>query len=321
MGISPKYMLVLSLWVGATLVGCTFDDDTAYYPITRSALLLVSDSLDTDRHLLNITDKNLTEAWEQSLNLSGTLRELGSFENECWISTANPGQVHRLDMSTGQLVETFSTEGLQPEYICVGEEYLLVSDQQTAQIGFIHKKKGTLTIIDVPDLPGKAVYRSRKFYLRIGNQSVQIFREEALAELETIPFSRPISDLQVDNQISILVFTRDSTLFRASIDYNTNSLSQPETPENSDQTEVSPIRVAQYGKEWLREVRLRDGQFSSANRRQVTDIEVDFFEAQIYYAAEDSLFQYALWDQKNTTVGSFSGKILNSFFFREVIGE
>lgn len=314
-------MLVLSLWAGATLAGCAFDDDTAYYPITRSALLLVGDSLDADRHLLNITDKNLAGAWEQNLNLAGTLRHLASFENECWLSTENPGQVHRLDMPTGQLAETFSTEGLQPEYICVGEDYLLVSDKQTAQIGFIHKKKGTLTILDVPELPGEAVYRSRKFYLQVGNQSVRIFREEAIADLETVSFSRPITDLQVDNQISILVFTRDSTLFRASIDYNTNSLSLPETLENSDQTEVSPIRVAQYGKEWLREVRLRNGQLSLGNRGQVTDFEVDFFDAQIYYAAEDSLFQYAIREQKNTAVGSFSGEILNSFFFREVIGE
>ena len=185
----------------------------------------------------------------------------------------------------------------------------------------MHREKGDLTLLDLPEAPGKIVYRSRKFYLQLGSHKVQILREEALAALGEVAFERPIVDLQVDNLISILVFTRDSTLYRAAIDYNTNTLLQAERPEAADKVQVSPIRVASYGKERLSPVTLRDGRLFPGGYTGVTDFETDFFEAQVYYIARDSLFRHIISGPVNQAIGPLAGEIQNSFFFRAGIAD
>lgn len=301
--------------------GCRFDDDSAYYPFTQKAFLLITDSLSTDKQLIRIENETITPHWEQQLGINGTLTAIGSYENTCWIASALPNEVHLADPENNQLLQSFSTDDLRPDFICAGDQYVLVSDSAAHRIGFLHRKKGTLTTIDLTDAPSRAVYRSRKFYLQLGARTVAIFREEALATLGEVAFERTIEDLQVDNLISIQVFTRDTALYQASIDYNTNALSVAERLETADQVQVSPIRVASYGKEWLGRVAMQDSRLSQGGFTEVTDFETDFFESTIYYVARDSLFRYRIATDDNQPFGPLIGEIQNSFFFQAVFAD
>ncbi len=312
------YVMLLMVLIHA---GCTFDDDTGYYPITKRAFLLVADTAGVGKQLLLIEGNTLAKDWVQKAGMTGTLTAIASREDAHWIASANPNQVHLADPKNDRLIQSFDTGALRPDHLCAGDEYLLISDSSARRIGFLHRKKGDLITMDLPAAPGKAVYRSRKFYLQLGSRKVQILREEALAMLAEVELTRPVVDLQVDNLISILVFTRDSALYRAAIDYNTNSLSQAERPEAADKVQVSPIRVAIYGKERLSPVTLRDGRLFPGGYTGVTDFETDFFEAQVYYCARDSLFRHSISNSANQALGSLAGEIQNSFFFRAGIAD
>ena len=205
--------------------------------------------------------------------------------------------------------------------MAVGTSYILLSDTSQRKLGFLRIRDARLVQLQLDEAPGQAVYRSAKFFIRLGEKQVGLYHEEALTEVKRWSLQREIVDIQLDRELYTLIFTRDSLLYESRINYNTQQMENVEVKVDYDKIRYPTYKRASFGKEYIREVFIRDQQLSPSNSPKADDFEVDFFESNIYFQRNDSLFTFHILTGATRSAGILDGKMLKAHFFQNSIGK
>lgn len=295
------------------MTACRYDQDFDFVPKTQAAYMLMLENGQQELRRISPTG-NIDAEWGERLGL-GNPTDIAGNGVELWLSRASQQELLLVNLDTETTEETFSLGELQAHYLTIGTQYLLLSDTINKQLGFFHLKKRKLTTISQDEIPRKAVYRSAKFFLILGDQSVAIYSEEALTPFETLSFSRPVIDLALDNRFTTWVYMRDSQIYRSAVSWNTHAVFGPEEQVAENKISYSPYRRANFGKEFLGLVFLADGRLSNFPNPLADDFAVDFFEAKTYFTYQDSLRLMEIFPRQFATFGPFKGSIRNAYFY------
>ncbi len=309
------YLTFLSLLL---CMACSFDGDLEYIPRTQAAYFLIQDTFSGPKSILSIQKGRMISSWQEQIGLSTfDLGDMSGNERSFWVSDVARREVLEIDLSNQLVKNRFVVKGLSPHLICIGERQMLISDTSQYKIGFMELKSGALLIRAVDALPGFATYRSQKFFLVSDGNQIDIYHEKALAKLNTITLSQKIDDIQLDNGFYTYIYgyaTRGG--FEGRIDYSTNALSAEVVEKNFLKSRLSPYKRQNYGREWVLN-QLLDERRTIKTINNIQDYEVDFFESNLYYRKDDSLFVYNYIDQSQKKMGAFTSNFLKSYFFIE----
>lgn len=299
--------------ISCFFLSCRYDQDFNFVPKTQQAFFLMDDKGQRELRLYEpegnifLNDWGSSKGWNNPADIAGSGEEL-------WISLPDQNSLLRYDIEKDES-DNFSLGNFTAHHLCIGERYLLMSDTLANQLGFFHLKREELTTIDLDQQPGKAVYRSTKFYLILGEKELGIYNELALAPLELISFEREIFDVLIDNRFSTWVYTRDTANYRTTVSWNSNAidLTAQEVPQSKVQH--SPYLQATFEKEFTGLVGMAEGRLLNFPAPDADDFEADFFEGNAYYVANDSLRQLNLSESQIRVLGPYSGTFRNSFFY------
>lgn len=297
------------IWLGLT--SCSFDQDLAYYPRTLGAYFIVVDSLGS-RHLMAVEGDGYAE---RAVAGGAPLTGLDSRAGTLWVGAGDQARAYHGEGDRLQAAEVLDCAPLQPAYLCAGDRYLLVADTASARLGFVSLRNGEVFLRALPAPPGQPVYRSGKFFVPVGGQKVHIWQEVALAVVDSVTLAHRIVDIQIEPRTVLWVHTRDdSSLYAASLDYNTHQIVAAEAPLPFDHLQRSPFLWQNFGKELLGRVSLQGGVLRPGNFREVRAVATDFFEGELYYVQADSLHRYRPRDRVSQVLGAFSGEIQRAVF-------
>lgn len=191
----------------------------------------------------------------------------------------------------------------------------MMSDTLSNRLGFFHLKREELTTVNLDQKPGKATYRSTKFYLILGEKDLAIYNEQALAAIEILNFDLEIFDVLVDNRFSTWVYTRDTANYRTTVSWNSNAIDLPSRKVPESKARHSPYLQPSFDKEFTGLVAISAGNLLNFPNPAADDFEADFFEGKAYYVANDSLRLLELSDSQTRVLGPYPGIFLNSFFY------
>jgi len=303
-----SFFLIVSL-----LFSCRYDEDFEFVPKTQQAYFLMDNNGQREVRRYEPEGNAFLNEWGASKGLNNPGDIAGSGE-ELWISLPDQSSLARFDIEKDEL-ENFPLGNFKAHFLCVGERYLLLSDTLTKQLGFFHLKRKELTTLDLDQQPGKAAYRSTKFYLILGEKDLAIYNELALAPEETLSFERELFDLVIDNRFSTWVYTRDSLNYRTTVSWNSNAidLAAQEVPE--DKVAHSPYLQPTFDKEFTGIVALSGDRLLNFPAPLADDFAADFFEANAYFVANDSLRVLDLFEGEIRVLGFYPGTFANSFFY------
>ena len=307
----------LSIWL---MVSCSFDQDDGSYPITKAAYILLADSLEQNKRILRVNQNVFEPNWQLSFGIN-QVSDITGLGNLLWLANVSSQQIAQVDLAENQIQESFNTAPLFPHYICVGTDYVLISDTVNQALGFLRLKNGALTQRSLDRPPGMASYRSGRFYVRVGKFEIVAWQEQALANIGNWTFTHQIVDIQQDNMLSTYIYTKDTALFQSAINYNTLQLDRDELAVTFDKIRHTPYQNVNFGKEYLSNVFLTGSRLSMRKAPEANDFEVDFFESNIYLQYGDSLYAYLIPEDKNIPLGQLSGKMLKAHYLREPIGK
>ncbi|MEM8887747.1 MAG: hypothetical protein AAGD28_07150 [Bacteroidota bacterium] len=307
-------MRILSfLLIASLLFSCRYDQDFEFVPKTQQAYFLMDHNGQRELRLYEPEGNIFLNEWGVSKGLNNPGDIAGAGE-ELWISLPDQSSLARFDIENDEL-ENFSLGNFKAHFLCVGERYLLMSDTLTNQLGFFHLKRKELTSLDLDQQPGKAAYRSTKFYLILGEKDLAIYNELALAPEESLSFEREIFDLVIDNRFSTWVYTRDSLNYRSTVSWNSNSVDIAAIEVLEDKVAHSPYLQPTFDKEFTGIVALSGNRLLNFPNPLADDFAADFFEGNAYYVANDSLRLLNLAGESTQLLGSYSGTFANSFFY------
>jgi len=307
--------------------GCEYDVDEEFYIETRISFLLFEDSNNQDKSILALEDTILTFDWQKKIGLNasslGDMQGSGSY---LWVSDVQGNRILKIDPTAQRAVEIYELGTITPHLMSIGETYILISDTTTTRAGFIHIDKQDIYTRSLPEIPGKSLYRSNKFYLQTGDDILTIFNEQALSPTHSLKLKGTINDLQVEDEKFIVVYTHrednSETLQASRINYNTDAFTLKEADTRFRKVRHSPYSVANFGKEYLENITLDfDGRLSVNNLNQVADFEADFFESRLFFMRLDSLFSYDIPVSDIRFLGKVEGKMARSWFYEDFIGK
>jgi len=259
-------------------------------------------------------DGSISNEWGENLGMHNPADIAGNGK-ELWVSLADERKLLLIDLEVENQISTYDLGQFQGHFLSLGTRYLLMCDTLGRQLGFFHLSKRELTLIALDLVPGKAIYRSAKFFLVLDNQQVAIYSEDALAPIETLSFSRPIVDLVLDNRFYTWVYTRDSLSYRASISWNSHSIVEPEQEVAESKLRHSPFLRANFGKEYTGPISLINNRLSNFPSPPANDFEVDFFEAKTWFTFRDSLKSKEVFENEIQVHGPFTGNFRNAYFY------
>lgn len=299
------------------IVGCEFDDDSLFYPETEKGVFLMQSLENMPTSLMAVVNDSLIQNWEEDLGIeSGMIGDMAGSEETLWITAPEKGEVYAVNAFDNRITDVLSFTDFSPHFISIGTSHLLFSDSTRNQIGFWNKDTRSFVKMLVNHPPQMSVYRSRKFFVQLGNHQVGIYQEEALAMIDTVNFDQEIEYLELDNRHSTVVYTRqDSQLYEALIDYNNNAVDKLEMEVTAQKVRHSPYLSQVYGKELTRPVELINGRISAAGATNAQDFEVDFLDGKVYYRKLDSLYVYEAPTRKKTNMGGLGANFQKAYFF------
>ncbi|GAB4411356.1 MAG: hypothetical protein OHK0039_16500 [Bacteroidia bacterium] len=307
------------------MAGCSFDQDMRYYPATQGAYFLVRDTLGQMSVALARAGA-IERDWEGGLGWQpGEVGGLDGRGLALWLANASRSELVQMRFDDGSpavggryaLGDTF-----RPVHVCVGAQRVLLCDTLHRQIAFWDIGRERLVVMPPGALPGRALYRSGKFYLPTGGRKLQIWQEEALAIIDSLAFDHPIADLQMAEDEMIWVLTRDSAqLYSARIDYNSNAIFEAETPRTQQKLQFSPYAHRPYGKEYTGTGQLIGGIVRPGNFRGVSDFYLDFFDGELYFIQADSLYCFHIERQERQVLGVLPAFFETAYFWRDAVGE
>lgn len=299
-------------------LACRFDGDTDYYPITQKAFLLGED-LGTHRpEILLIKDNTFVPAWEQNWSeLNGSLSDMAGEDNLLWLSSGEGKRILEIDAEAEQISRLLDTPDVSPHHICVGKDYLFLSDTTQEQIAFVNKRTESVITLATDSMPREAHYVAPYFFVGIGKQTVAIYHENALTEIARLNLGEDLLRLEYDHVQSLLCLSQahpDSQVYRHDIDINTLQISLVQ-PLRFGDIRYSPYITALYGKERIFQVRLKESELIPSVFDTVSSFEMDFFESQYYYISRDSLYSYQISSRVHKNFGPYSGKLDKAYFY------
>lgn len=308
--------LFLCICITSLLGGCSFDDDQGFVPVTKAGYFLAQDPLTKNHSILQVKDEIAFQDWEQTLNISsGNLSDMQGRNNRLWLALKAEGEIWEVDPFSETVLRKIQLEGFQPNHLCIGDEFILISDSVRKIAVFMDMKTETLYEREMEETPGRAVYRSKKFFLQTGNSGISIWREEAIAQLNFIELGAPIIDLVLDDGKETYAHLKDTGYAFGRIDYNSNQLVAPIEETTLIKQRFSPYLRRNFGKELLGSIGLdRDNNLVQLGFSEVNSMEVDFLEAKIYFQKADSLYLTGL-DKNPVSLVPFSDSLCAAFFF------
>ncbi|RMG60475.1 MAG: hypothetical protein D6722_20860 [Bacteroidetes bacterium] len=306
--------ILSSIWLAALLfLGCSFDQDLALAPRTVGAYLLATDSLGASV-LLAYEDGTFVPDRAADLGL-GRIYSLDSRDGRLWLGGEEQVRAFGWEAERLQAEASLDCAPLRPDYLCAGDRYLLIADTSKGEIGFVSQRDGGLHRRRLSAAPGRPVYRSGKFFLPVGARQVQVWQEVALTAVDSVTLQRPVVDLQIEPRTVLWVHTRgDSGLYAAPLDFNTHTLTAPETPVSGDTLLRSPYLWRTYGYELLGRVSLLDGRLRPSNQGGVAAVAADFLEGDLYFVQSDSLWRYRLRNREAHRLGAFPYRLRQAAF-------
>ena len=299
---------------------CSFDQDDIFFPITKAGFFLVSDTISNTKTILRIAGEDVSHDWHTELGIN-QVDDIAGRGEYLWIANASTKQITQLDLSDNQSITTFEIAPLSPHFICAGTDYVLISDTINHSLGFLRLQNDKLTQKQVHAAPRMASYRSGRFYVSLGLNELAAWHEDALAQTNSWSFDHPIVDIQQDNILSTMVYTRDTTLFQSRINYNTLQMEVKEIPVVFDKIRHSPYADDFFGKAFLRQVALIDGKLSMTRAPEADNFEVDFFESRVYFQDKDSLYYFDIGEYQIVPLTQLNGKLVKAHYFQEAIGK
>ena len=307
-------MRILSFFLLASLlISCRYDQDFNFVPQTQQAYFLMQNNGQLELRLFEPEGNVFLNDWGGSKGLNNPGDIAGAGE-ELWVSLPDQSSLARFDIEKDEL-ENFSLGNFKAHFLSIGERYLLMSDTLSNQLGFFHLRRKELTTLDLDQQPGKAVYRSTKFYLILGQNDLAIYNELALAPEEILNFDREVFDLLVDNRFSTWVYTRDSLNYRTTVSWNSNAIDLPAQQVAENKLAHSPYLQPTFDKEFTGFVGLAEGRLLNSPNPLADDFAADFFEGNAYYVANDSLRLLDLSGESSRVLGPYTGTFRNSFFY------
>ncbi len=317
-----NFILILFLLFSS----CEFDQDSEFFPEVSQSIFLTRDDNNIS-HLLWVKGEIIDLEWEVQLGIpSASVSDLAFFRQELWISSAEEQLIAQVDVRKAEISHRISTEGFQPHMLSVGEDRILGVDTISQQLAFWDKSRFEATITPFNSVPKLSTYRSGKFYIQSGDSAVSIWDEKAMVERNKVSMSVPIIDIQLDNNVSTVILHADTSgFFESAINFNTDHLSRRERSVAYRKIRYSPYHRQSLGKELLENVLLVD---SSVNipglfsiEEAIIDVEANFLDAELWAVEGDSLYVYEINGPNQKLVTSFSGNLIKSFFYQEIVGE
>lgn len=296
---------------------CTFDNEERYVPQTQVSTLLVGAVTSPYKHLIRVEDDRLNPRWEESIGIDST--SLGDLvpenETECWVSVPDRNQVLRVDVVTAA-VEPISVPGIQPHYMSRGDRYVMLCDTLQPALGFLHKRNQTLVIVPLATPPGRPSYRSRYFYVPLGD-TLSIYQEDALAERGRLALGHPIvwlaQKILVANSLEVLTRRPDGVYERYEVDYNSQQLNSIEDWPLA--TNYRKVYYTPYPKQYFAS-QAPQRFFRLPERGEIEDLYPDFLMGEVYQILAGQLVRLPGRQGLVDTLGTARAPIGEAFFLR-----
>lgn len=307
------------------LEGCTLDDDTEFFPVSTQAYFLTQLRNGQSKRFFRVINDQVERDVASQWGISQP--DVGDFDIEggyLWISNIEAGRLLKIELETDVVQEDIGLGSFNAHHFQVGNTYIGMSDTLNRTLGFLDKKKLDLTLRPLDAQPGIIAYRSSKFYIQLADSLLTIFQEQSLSEIARGNAEGPIQSVQVDpSSASNFVYSGEESLMGFSINFNTDALTRVSLPDSVQKILHSTIDSPRFGKEISgRATLFRSGilQLNSLQRAGVSDVEVDFFDGQVYIITEGEVARVDIRTEEVSPLGILSGKFLRSGFYIDNIG-
>lgn len=300
------------------LSACVLENDEAFLPSTQRGFLLLEDQENGQKSICEILDSSLSKNIHQSpeWDIEEPIIDIAGWEGWLYVLTEE-AIIYRIDLSGNSSKWRIQIPDTRPSSITAGERSLLLGDSLNKQLIFVEDKGNNWewTAIPVERRPGKALYRSSKFFVPMDSIWLESWHETGFSKLSEVEIGRPIVDIQANNRIEVQTLCREEAQwFLGGIDWNNSNWTSPlvETPVRLFRT--TPYFRSSYEKEWLRDIRVDSSRrlFFTNNIRA---LEVDFFESNVFLQHNDTLRKVNARSLDLIDLGIMREKILGSYFY------
>lgn len=324
----------LLLLIGCGLASCTYDDDTAFYPETP-ATVLWAETMGQGGPVGSLVMVRASGevipdwSWAPGANPAAVSAMAGDGQH-MWLGIAATEEILRIDLQREALEKSFSVAPLSPHYLVRGEAALLFIDTTLqGTLGLLDLKDDTWEVLTFEDSLssslrfGPGAYKSQKYYLRTNRTQVGILYREARTLAAIWDLAVPVDYLEAGNGTEIFIYSGPAPLRESRIDYHTDAPRGNTAGTSWRKIRHSPIRTPLYGKEYSGRIGLSqtDSTLQGMNLQGVSDFEVDFFESQVYFLQNDSLFRGDLQTKQSIFLTRFVGNLKGAAFYRDFAGK
>jgi hypothetical protein len=303
---------------------CALDTDDAYYPVTKQQFLLVGDA---QRNLLHIQQGEVNDDWLSQQGWAAQVNDMDVSGDIFWFASGQSQELFRWDAATGEN-QIFSTSPFQPHAIVAGDRFLTLVDSVNQKLGFWDPETASF-LIDMPweSEIGDALYISGKYFLQKGKRKIEVLLESNLQTAAEISFEKDILNIQLSPSLSLYVLTADSLVYEQTISYFSYTPAIYSRRLGSyDGIKITPYLRAQYGKEWLGNIWEQNQNLFNRNPNfliinDVTNYVVDFFESQLFFQRNDSLYSHDIREATTQYLYPLPLPIQKYRAFRQPIGQ
>lgn len=286
-------LLLLLFW------GCRgWDDDSEYESRTRAAYFLCDQAGTGLNSVHKYSNGGLEMGWNQRFGIpDGEVGQLSSSSSSIWLSSGSQGRVLEIDPSEDATLQEINLPH-RADYFAVGEREIMVVDTAANHHSFYNLRSGDLLTLELGGNNGPVLYNSSNFYFRTDISTIQVIDEMAYTPRTSGTVTRPIVDMRFNRFKNVFLQTADSAgnyfVFLSGVD---GGLVSEEAAVNYQQVRHTPYLEARFGSEWVEDVRLENNRLVTGGQvlpDSASGFEVDFFEADLYYQWEDSLYKLDL---------------------------
>lgn len=299
---------------------CSMENDELFVPSTQRAYFLLEEKESGQKRICEVLDSSLycDVAMEPTWDIKEEIVDMAGYGDWLYVLT-DESAIYGINLSENPPYFSWRTNvyNANPSSIAAGEKYLLLGDSLNKQLIFVRHKQFNLgkTHIFVDKTPGKAIYRSGKFFVPMDSTWLESWHETGFSMLNEIEVGHPIMDIQANNRTSIVMLMKDGGEWRlGSVDWN--NLQWLVDPQKTiiRHLRTTPYFRSAYEKEWLRDIQV-DTTRRLFLTKNIRGMEVDFFESNVYFLSNDTLEKYNIRSRELTKMGTLRGDIVASYFY------
>lgn len=282
-----------SLALVLILCGCRpLDDDSLYAPKTQAAFFLVQDITDPNLRSIGVIVDSLDMVpdWQLQFGLANAdLADMAGYESTLWLSNTTTNEILQIDLQSETLTKTYSTQGVTPDLMVQGEDYLLFADQSTHRMGFLNLKNEEIYFVEMDSAAVFLKYNSGKYYI-VGNSWVSVFSETALTAISTEYTDTPIAQCVFNKTGDLVIMACANGDCKQYVVDGSGNIFTAASPQNRNYQRIalSPFFKQQYGREHLEDLRWFEQTLNlePIGATDVTWFGVDFFEGVTYFQTD-----------------------------------